>query len=83
MAKDLENSFLSSKAHELENRILNSYNEAYPFGFRDLDLCKDGSYCPLDKSSLLTGATGVWLTLLSTKSTEPSKWYYPFMVDYV
>ena len=83
MAKDLENSFLFSQVNELENIILNFYNESYPFGFRDLDLCKDSSYCPLDKMSLLTGATGVWLSLLSTQLKDVSKWYYSFMIDYV
>jgi hypothetical protein len=48
---------------------------------------QDNTYCPLDKISLLTGATGTWLALLTTQlyrnGIHTPQWYYPFMIDYV
>jgi hypothetical protein len=82
MAKDLQSSFLFEKVKELEKTLFNFHNENHPFGFRDWDLCKDGSYHPIDKVSLLTGATGVWLSWLSTQCETLPKWHYPFMIDY-
>lgn len=82
MAKDLGSSFLSSKVKDLQERILNSHDETFPFGFRDPDLSRDFSYHPLDKAGLLTGSIGVWLSLLTTQIEATPNWYYPFMIDY-
>ena len=38
-----------------------------PFGFTDFELCKDKSYAKIHMSGLLTGAIGVWLTLLTVE----------------
>lgn len=82
MAKDLQSNFLFSKVNELEKILLNFHDESSAFGFPDLDLCKDKSYYPLDKISLLTGSTGVWLTCLGKQFESIPQWHYPFMIDY-
>ena len=66
----------------MKKNLLSFYNQSYPFGFRDFDLCQDMSYYLLDKASLLTGATGAWLTWLTIESEKMPDWYYPFMVSY-
>lgn len=82
MATDTQSDFLWDKVRDLEKILFQFYSQDTPFGFRDFDLCKDGSYCPIDKASLLTGATGIWLSWLTTRCKLIPKWYYPFMINY-
>ena len=82
MAKDLQSDFLFEKEQELKKKILSFYDQKKPFGFCDFDLIKNNTYHPLNKTSLLTGATGTWLTLLTLEEQNISDWYYPFMVSY-
>lgn len=82
MAKDTQNDFLWTKVKDLEKILFQFYSEDAPFGFRDFDLCRDGSYCQIDKASLLTGATGAWLSWLTTRCESMPNWYYLFMINY-
>lgn len=83
MAEDSQNLYLISKKNLLQNILTEYFDPNTPFGFTDFELCKDQSYAKINMSGLLTGAVGVWLSLLTVEMKKIPNWYFPFMVNNV
>lgn len=79
MAKDTQDAELVKQEKSLKNKLLEYLNPEYPFGFRDYEPTHSGGYVEIDKVSLLEGAPGVLLTLLSLEN-ETTWWHAPFLV---
>ncbi len=69
----------SERVQKLTDYLLSFYNPELPFGFRDINLSKEGERIGLDKIGLLEGASGVLLTLLAVTTGE-CEWNLPFML---
>lgn len=80
MARDTHSSFIEEKVKYLERTLLEFYRPEIPFGFRDFEPSKDGSYVEIDRASILEGSQGVLLTLLSLHCPKIS-WHLPFLID--
>jgi len=64
---------------ELLGYILDSYNAKYPFGFKDRELEK-GQIVDKDEIGILTGTSGVLLTILSCYKPVKTKWDSLFLL---
>ena len=58
---------------------MNLYNEDAPFGFKDKEI-KKGRIVSEDEIGLLTGASGVILTILSCYKPVATKWDSIFLI---
>lgn len=81
MAKDSRLPDLMEQVPAIEEILLEYYQSKHPFGFKDYDLTKTGTYAHLDKVDLLEGACGILLTLLSLEH-EVSWWHAPFLINH-
>ena len=79
MAQEKECTGFFSNIDMLTQLLISDYNRDYPFGFKDVEICRNGSYVKLNKPGLLEGAVGVMLTLLTLKDFK-SKWQLPFLI---
>lgn len=80
MAKEKECQDLIPKVKELEKTLLSFYTPDALYGFQDVEPCKNGMTAQINKVGLLSGATGVFLTLLTADNSQ-SKWHLPFLID--
>ena len=64
---------------KLLGEIVNLYNEDAPFGFKDKEI-KKGRIVSEDEIGLLTGASGVILTILSCYKPVATKWDSIFLI---
>lgn len=71
---------LVKKASSLTQLLLTFHHTDYPFGFRNLQLCKGEKFAEVDEAGLLEGAAGVLLTLLSGTG-KSSGWDAIFLID--
>lgn len=78
MAKDVQTPLLSEKADFLEDLLWDYYNPEFPFGFKDLEPSKNGSYVGINRAGFLEGASGVLLTLLNNPH---SRWHAPLLIS--
>jgi len=79
MLQDEPSIFLEEKVRLLREFLLESYREAYPFGFKNLEPCRKGGCSEVSQLSLIEGASGILLTLL-TLNGSPSHWHAPFLI---
>lgn len=71
---------LQTRVEELNKMLLSYYDPEVPFGFQDIEPCKQGGTANVSKVGLLEGVSGVLLTLLTINSTTTPKWYLPFLI---
>ncbi len=79
MAQEKECEDLVYKVNELEQMLLSFYNPDFPFGFKDVEQCKQGGEAQISKVGYLEGTTGVLLTLLNPSSHQ-SQCHLPFLI---
>lgn len=79
MSKETGCEDLILRKAELEERLLSYYQEKAPWGFKDIETCRTGKQCEIDKPGFLEGATGILLTLLSL-SNPIFKWHLPLLI---
>lgn len=78
--EDKEFSF-SEQEERLLQCLMGYYDPRFPFGFKEYELCQDGSYFQSDQVGLLNGVVGVLLTLLSYRNPKTSWWHAPFLIS--
>lgn len=75
---------LQEEVQKLENLLMNLYNPQFPFGFKDkapviTEKKELGEFSFIDNPGILTGVSGILLSLLPIKST--SSWMLPFLIE--
>ncbi|WP_075884033.1 lanthionine synthetase C family protein [Candidatus Protochlamydia sp. W-9] len=87
MAKDSKSADLEKFGNQLEQELLNRYNPANIFGFKDKEITflnnsvmKERRIVEVDKVGLLEGVSGILLALM-TKHTNCFSWTYPFLIE--
>jgi hypothetical protein len=65
MSKEIGCEDLSLRVNELHQILLGFYNPKAPFGFKDIEQCRDGGITEVSKTGFLEGSAGVALALLS------------------
>jgi class I lanthipeptide synthase len=80
MAQETLDLELKNQVANLEQLLLQYYQGEYPFGFRDFEPMKEGSYAQIDKAGILEGASGVLLSLLAVH-TSAYHWRMPFLIE--
>ncbi len=71
---------LEERVRELKGTLMQFYNPQFPFGFKNMELCKSGGYFEINNLGFLEGSVGVLLTLLTVESLT-SWWHAPFLVS--
>lgn len=79
MYQDSGSVFLHSQAIMLKEILLEYYDPAHPFGFKNLDPQRKGGFAEISQLSLIEGASGILLTLLSLDGLS-SWWHAPFLI---
>jgi hypothetical protein len=64
------------KVGELKEILLSFYKPDAPWGFKDVEACRQGKSCEINKPGFLEGTAGILLTLLASHS----KWHLPLMI---
>lgn len=67
------------KVNALKELLLSFYRSEAPWGFRDVEVCRQGKWCEIDKPGFLEGAVGVILAL-SSISNSTFKWHLPLLI---
>lgn len=89
MARDTKLDKLEKSVSILKERLINLYDPSYPFGFKDQQPLSDmfvvnnnaeTQMIQIDSAGLLTGVSGILLSLLST-SLEQDQWTHPFLIN--
>jgi hypothetical protein len=70
---------LAFKIEELKTLLLTYSRPEAPWGFKDVELCRFGKFCEINKPGFLEGASGVLLTLLSLENPT-LKWHAPLLI---
>lgn len=79
MAKEDGCEDLHVRVSELKETLLSFYHPDSPWGFKDVEPCRHGKSCELNKVGFLEGATGVLLTLISL-SDAGTRWHLPLLI---
>jgi len=79
MYQDTHSSFLKNQVTNLQEILLEYYREDFPFGFKNLETSRQGGFAEINQLSLLEGASGILLTLLSLEGLS-SWWHAPFLI---
>ncbi len=79
MAQETQSPFLHKHAVLLKEIVLEYYQRDHPFGFKSLDPRQKGGYAEISQLSLLEGAPGILLTLLSLEGLS-TWWHAPFLI---
>jgi hypothetical protein len=79
MAQDVKCPQLKEKTTLLTQYLLESYSDKHPFGFTNREPCRSGGHAEINQLSLIEGASGILLTLLSLNGS-PSPWHAPFLI---
>ena len=79
MAQETQSSFLNKQVELLKEIVLEYYHQDHSFGFTSLEPCQKGGFIEISRLSLLEGASGILLTLLSLEGLT-SWWHAPFLI---
>ena len=72
---------LSALYQQLLNQLTDSYNPSYKFGYKDVEEY-NGEILTMDKYCLLTGSTGIYLTLMFLEQHHSkTNWETLFLLD--
>jgi len=79
MSKEMGCEDLKQRVDELYQILVTSFDPQAPFGFKDIEQCRNGGSVALNKAGFLDGSAGVALTLLSLEDRN-LRWYLPLMI---
>ena len=79
MYQDTQSPYLYHQMELLKKILLDYYHEDYPFGFKNLEPCKNGGFVELSHFNLIEGIPGILLTLLSIDGLS-TWWHAPFLI---
>lgn len=78
--KDTKIESFNDYQKSLARKILSFYNRRHAFGFKNIDIV-DGKKCQTDDFGLLSGTTGIILSLLATYYGRKTPWDVAFLLD--
>jgi len=79
MSKESGCEDLVPRVDELGDTLLSMYQPQAPWGFKDVEIGRDGKACELNKPGFLEGTAGVILAL-SSLSESRSNWHLPLLI---